>query len=82
MSDLYVEPTNDEIIGSFLIMKDLVTLTEQILNSQDLLKNEDLLMLGENHERGLTSERYFNALKHVTGIKGQQNKVSSVVIID
>ena len=47
-------------------MTDLVELTKQILNSQDLLKKEDLLMLNQNHGRGLTSERYFNALKHVT----------------
>ena len=48
-------------------MKDLATLTEQILNRQDLLKKEDLLMLSQNHDRGLTSERYSNSLKHVTG---------------
>ena len=48
-------------------MKGLVALAEQILNSQDLLKKEYLQMLSENHNRGLTPECYFNALKHVTG---------------
>ena len=60
-------------------MKDLVALTEQILNRQDLLKNEDLLVLSENHDRGLISERYFNALKHVK-LKLKDNK--SVVNIN
>ena len=59
-------------------------MTEQILNNQDLLKKEDLLMLIQNYDRGLTSECYLNSLKHVSKreIKGQQNKDSSIVIID
>ena len=42
VSDLYVEPTNEEIIGSFLITnaKDLVALNEQILSSQNLVKRK------------------------------------------
>ena len=55
-------------------MKDLVTLTEQIRNSQDLLKKEDVLMLSQNHDRELTSERYLNSLKHVAG-KLKDNRI-------
>ena len=42
VSDLYVEPTNEEIIGSFLITnaKDLVALNGQILSSQNLVKRK------------------------------------------
>ena len=61
-------------------MKDLVELTEQIPNSLDVLKNEDLLMVSENHDRGLTSERYFNALKHVTG-KLKDNRIRTAVLL-
>ena len=61
-------------------MKDLVELTEQIPNSLDLLKNEDLLMLSENHDRGLTSERFFNALKHVTA-KLKDNRIRTAVLL-
>ena len=60
-SDLYVEPTNEEIIGSFQTNS-----TKQILNSQDLLKQEDLLILSQNHDKDLTSESYFSALKQIT----------------
>ena len=61
-------------------MKGLVALAEQILNSQDLLKKEYLLMLSENHNRGLTSECYFNALKHVTG-KLEDNRIRAGVLL-
>ena len=40
-------------------------------------KKENLLMLSQNHDRGLTSERYFNTLKYVTG----KLKDNSAVII-
>ena len=54
--------------------------TEQILNSQDLLKKEDLLMLSQNHDRALTSERYLNSLKHVTG-KLKDNRIGKAVLL-
>ena len=79
VSDLYVEPTNEEIIGSFLIPNEgFGRANRTILNSQDLLKKEDLLMLSQNHDRGFTSERYFNALKHVTG-KLKDNRTRTAV---
>ena len=61
-------------------MKDLAALNEQILNSQDLLKKEDLMILSQNHDRGLTSECYFNALSHVTG-KLKDNRIRTAVLL-
>ena len=61
-------------------MKDLVALNEQILNSQDVLKKEDLVILSQNHDRGLTSECYFNALSHVTG-KLKDNRIRTAVLL-
>ena len=80
VNDLYAKPKNDEIVGSFLI---LVALTDQILNSQNLLKKEDLLMLSQNLDREFDIRTLFQrAEARNREVKGQQNKVSSVALID
>ena len=80
VNDLYAEPKNEETVGSFLI---LVALTDRILNSQNLLKKEDLLMLSQNLDREFDIRTLFQrAEARNREVKGQQNKVSSVALID
>ena len=63
-----------------LRIKDLVALTEQILNSRDLLKQEHLPMLSQNHDSDLASESYFNALKDVTS-KLKDTRIKAAVLL-
>ena len=37
-------------------------------------------MLRQNHDRGFTSERYLNSLKHVTG-KLKDNRIRTAVLL-
>ena len=63
-----------------LRIKDLVALTEQILNSRDFRKQEHLPMLSQNHDSGLASESYFNALKDVTS-KLKDTRIKAAVLL-
>ena len=67
VNDLYAEPKNEEIIGSFLIPNEVSGRANRTNSDQPgpSKKKEDLLMLNQKHDRGLTSERYFSTLKHV-----------------
>ena len=81
VSDLYVEPTNEEIIGSSLIPNEGSGRANRTNSMQPgPSKKEDLLMINENCDRGLTSERYFNALKHVTG-ELNDNRIMTAVLL-
>ena len=81
VSNLYVEPTNEEIIGSFLIWNEGSGRANKTNSKQPgpSKKEELLIVLSKNPDRGLTSERYFNALKHVTG-KLKKNGIKTAVL--
>ena len=81
VNDLYVEPTNEELIGSFLILNVRSGRPIRINSKQSgPSKKEDLLMLSQNHDRGLTLERYFSGLKYVKW-KLNDSRVKTAVLL-
>ena len=81
VNDLYVEPTNEELIGSFLILNVGSGRCIRINSKQPgPSKKEDLLMLSQNHDRGLTLERYFSGLKYVKW-KLNDSRIKTAVLL-
>ena len=80
-SNLYVKPANEEIIGSLLVPNEGSGRANRTNSKQPgPPKKGRPLMLSQNHNRGLTSDCYFNALKHVTG-KLKDNRIRTVVLL-
>ena len=84
MSDLYVEPTNEEIIGSFLIPNEGSGRAKQTSSKQTGPSKKGRPADAQPKPRQMLDIRtLFQRAETRNGeIKGQQNKDSSVVIID
>ena len=84
VSDLYVEPTKEEIIGSFLIPNEVSSRTNQTNSKQPRPSKKRRPAHAQPKPRqGLDIRTlYQQAETRSREIKGQQNKGSSVVIID